>query len=300
MGNGGSWGSPWRMKVNIQATHDSKLELDLEPTNTVLSVKQKISAHEKMEGVAVEAIRLIYSGKILKDDEAISAVGIREGNTIHMVKSQKKAASGSSVAVTGPSVPSVPTMGSAPSIPPIPSSAPSSGLFGMPDLQDPAMLAGADAMMADPAMRQQMLEMMTANPELLRAAMQMNPAFSQMSPQMQEMMLNPAMLRIMMETSAAMRTGGSAGTGEGAAGAPFAMPPPGELPPNIMNLIGALGTLPGNAPAVSSEPPEVRFAAQLQQLNEMGFWDRDENIRALLLTNGNVNAAIERLLSGGV
>lgn len=43
-------------------------------------------------------------------------------------------------------------------------------------------------------------------------------------------------------------------------------------------------------------PPEERFATQLQQLQEMGFYDRAENIRALLATNGNVNAAVERLL----
>lgn len=43
-------------------------------------------------------------------------------------------------------------------------------------------------------------------------------------------------------------------------------------------------------------PPEERFATQLQQLQEMGFYDRAENIRALLATNGNVNAAVEQLL----
>lgn len=50
-------------------------------------------------------------------------------------------------------------------------------------------------------------------------------------------------------------------------------------------------------PAVSNEPPEVRFASQLATLNEMGFWDAGENLRALQLTGGNVNAAIEHLLS---
>lgn len=291
------------MKVNIQATHDSKLELDLEASETALSVKQKISSHERMEGVPVEAIRLIYSGKILKDDEIISAVGIREGNTIHMVKSQKKAQPAPGIPATTPSTASTATPSAIPSTSaaPVPPAMPFDGgmPFGMmPDMQDPALLAGADAMMADPAIRDQMVEMMTANPELLRAAMQMNPGFNQMPPQMQEMMLNPAMLRLMLETSAAMRTGGA-----GAAPTAPQMATPGSsaLPPNIMNLIGALGGAQGMPPApapVSNEPPEIRFASQLQQLNEMGFWDKDENIRALLLTNGNVNAAIERLLSG--
>jgi ubiquilin len=33
-------------------------------------------------------------------------------------------------------------------------------------------------------------------------------------------------------------------------------------------------------------------------LQDMGFFDRDANIRALQATGGNVNAAVERLLSG--
>ena len=42
--------------------------------------------------------------------------------------------------------------------------------------------------------------------------------------------------------------------------------------------------------------PEERFKNQLQQLNEMGFTNKEQNIQALLATNGNVQAAIERLL----
>ena len=47
---------------------------------------------------------------------------------------------------------------------------------------------------------------------------------------------------------------------------------------------------------VVSVPPEELYATQLLQLEEMGFFDRAENIRALRATNGNVNAAVERLL----
>ncbi|CAO3666698.1 unnamed protein product [Umbelopsis vinacea] len=47
----------------------------------------------------------------------------------------------------------------------------------------------------------------------------------------------------------------------------------------------------------SSEPPEQRFASQITQLEEMGFSERDRNVRALLATGGDVQAAIEYLLS---
>lgn len=47
---------------------------------------------------------------------------------------------------------------------------------------------------------------------------------------------------------------------------------------------------------VLSEPPEQLYASQLSQLQEMGFFDTQENIRALIATSGNVHAAVERLL----
>lgn len=43
-------------------------------------------------------------------------------------------------------------------------------------------------------------------------------------------------------------------------------------------------------------PPEQLYAAQLSQLQEMGFFDIQENLRALSAVGGNVNAAVERLL----
>jgi len=48
------------------------------------------------------------------------------------------------------------------------------------------------------------------------------------------------------------------------------------------------------------QPPEERFASQLDQLASMGFVDRQANIQALIATMGDVNAAVERLLGGGL
>lgn len=44
------------------------------------------------------------------------------------------------------------------------------------------------------------------------------------------------------------------------------------------------------------QTPEVRFQQQLQQLNAMGFVNREANLQALIATGGDINAAIERLL----
>ncbi|KAH7722351.1 ubiquilin [Aphelenchoides avenae] len=46
----------------------------------------------------------------------------------------------------------------------------------------------------------------------------------------------------------------------------------------------------------STVPPEQRFRAQLEQLEGMGFTNREANIQALQATFGDVSAAIERLL----
>ncbi|GLD53121.1 ubiquilin-1-like protein [Lates japonicus] len=47
----------------------------------------------------------------------------------------------------------------------------------------------------------------------------------------------------------------------------------------------------------SLQTPEVRFQHQLDQLNAMGFINREANLQALIATGGDVNAAIERLLA---
>ncbi|GMI74423.1 hypothetical protein like AT2G17200 [Hibiscus trionum] len=43
-------------------------------------------------------------------------------------------------------------------------------------------------------------------------------------------------------------------------------------------------------------PAEELYATQLSQLREMGFYNTEENIRALRATAGNVHAAVERIL----
>lgn len=47
---------------------------------------------------------------------------------------------------------------------------------------------------------------------------------------------------------------------------------------------------------LQSQTPEVRFQSQLDQLNAMGFINREANLQALIATGGDINAAIERLL----
>ena len=142
------------------------------------------------------------------------------------------------------------------------------------------------AMIDNPHMQQAMSSMLS-NPQAMEAMINMNPQMRQMvdaNPQMRQMLQNPEALRAMMnpenlramaQMQQAMRTlGGDAGLGS-VFGSQFAAPP---------------------AP---QGPPEEIYASQLSQLNDMGFFDTQENIRALRATGGNVHAAVDRLLSGG-
>lgn len=192
----------------------------------------------------------------------------------------------------------------------------------------------------DPAMTNQMLQnpmfaqymsSVLQNPAVLDSIIQTNPQLSGMgpeirgmmqSPEFRQMLSNPEMIRQMATMASAMQGGNAAG-----GASPFGgmMSPPaattgnannttdqqqnpfagfGNVPavdPQLQQRMAALFGGPGGAvtPA-DTRSPEERFQVQLQQLNEMGFWDAAKNIRALTSTGGNVNAAIELLFSGNM
>ena len=94
-----------------------------------------------------------------------------------------------------------------------------------------------------------------------------------------------------------MGMGSPTGTNTASGMPPLPMP---MMNPFLMNpMMNPLGNPmmnpSGNPP--NNSPPEERFATQLVQLQEMGFYDASENIRALTMTNGNVEAAVEWLFS---
>jgi ubiquilin len=102
---------------------------------------------------------------------------------------------------------------------------------------------------------------------------------------------------------------GGTGTGTGVVNTTSTPPPTtpnpfGMVDPNLIaQILGGPGGFGGfgstSTPAAPTQPPEERFQVQLQQLQDMGFTNASQNIRALLATGGNVHAAIEYILSGG-
>lgn len=84
------------------------------------------------------------------------------------------------------------------------------------------------------------------------------------------------------------------GAPQGGASNPLGMTP--EMMQNFMqNFMG--GAAEPAAPA-DTRPPEERYAEQLSQLNEMGFYDFDQNVAALRRSGGNVQGAVNFLLGG--
>ena len=76
---------------------------------------------------------------------------------------------------------------------------------------------------------------------------------------------------------------------------PFGLNP--EMMQQMMGMLGGGGAANPASPP-DNRPPEERYADQLRQLNDMGFYDFDRNVAALRRTGGSVQGAIEYLLGG--
>lgn len=70
------------MQITIKTLTGRKQVFNFEDTDTVVDVKKQL---QEKEGIQVDQIRLIYSGKQLSDDQTLKSYNIAAGGTIHMV-----------------------------------------------------------------------------------------------------------------------------------------------------------------------------------------------------------------------
>lgn len=110
------------MKVTFKDLKQQKFTLDVEPTDLVSAVKQRISEEK---GWDPKAQKLIYSGKILKDDDTVESYKIEEkGFVVCMVNKPKPAPAAAAPAASSstPSVPQTPASArtATPAAPPAP------------------------------------------------------------------------------------------------------------------------------------------------------------------------------------
>jgi len=116
---------------------------------------------------------------------------------------------------------------------------------------------------------------------------------------MQRLMQNPELMQQLTQAMFAPApgqegAGGAQSGGQGAgAGAGAGMMNPFAA---LGGFGGAFGAPPAGPP--DNRPPEERYADELRQLNDMGFYEFERNIEALRRSGGSVQGAVNYLLGG--
>ncbi|KAI0829113.1 hypothetical protein BC628DRAFT_1199794 [Trametes gibbosa] len=215
------------ISINVKGPSELKLQITISTDKTVIELKQAIA--EKSD-VPADRQRLIYSGRVLKDEDALTTYKIQSGHTIHMVKGAARA--GPSTQASTPQ--QLPTMqaGQNPHDPLTQLNGPMG--FGLMagfnpfaemglNPNDPNMMQG---MLNSPQFLQQMSSVMS-NPAVLDQILASNPQLAAMGPQVREvfrserfrqMMSNPETLRMMLQMSNMMREPGMGPPGGGLGG----------------------------------------------------------------------------------
>ena len=79
-------GDEQHLTFNVKASSDAKYVVTVPTSMTVGDLKTKLSTPEYAD-LPSERQRLIYSGRVLKDPDTLSSLKIKDGHTIHLVKS---------------------------------------------------------------------------------------------------------------------------------------------------------------------------------------------------------------------
>lgn len=75
-----------QVTFKVKTSSDSTHTVTMAEAATVLELKTKLSGAD-LENIPVERQRLIYSGRVMKNDDTLGSYKIKPNNTIHMVKS---------------------------------------------------------------------------------------------------------------------------------------------------------------------------------------------------------------------
>lgn len=230
----------------------NKWDVTINESDSITQLKEEIA---KVSEIPSENQRLIYSGKILKDDQTVESYNIKDDHSIHLVKSggqnNNKAQTGNSVSSStatdqSTSVPSNLSAGQTSGFNPLAdmTSARYAGYLNMPSADmfgpDGGVNSGASQddmlrMLDNPIFQSQMNEMLS-NPQMIDFMIQQNPQLQAMGPQarqilqspmFRQMLTNPDMIRQSMQFANMMGGANGAPGGAGAMGAE-AFPAPGE------------------------------------------------------------------------
>ncbi|KAG0088793.1 Ubiquilin-4 [Podila epicladia] len=154
--------------LTIRPSSGSTFTTAISTDSTVLQLKEKLATPE----LPVASIRLVYSGRVLNDDDQLSFYSIQEGHTIHMVKSASNRASEQAVQTARPLNNNTNNLG------------------GPEGFDEQRMLS---SLLDNPAIRDMM-----ANPEVVRRMMMSNPQTREVmenNPEVAQMLNDPSFLR---------------------------------------------------------------------------------------------------------
>ncbi|OAA62113.1 deubiquitination-protection protein dph1 [Cordyceps fumosorosea ARSEF 2679] len=228
-------GSDAQITFKVKPLSEKVYTIEMPESTSVLELKTKLAGAD-FENVPVERQRLIYAGRVMKNEETLATYKIKPNNTIHMVKSaasnqtQPASSNGSAAPQTLPTnmasgtannplanLTSARYAGHQLNLPGLDSFGPDGGMG--PPMDDERMAR----LMSDPNVQQSMNEALN-NPDFVNMLIDSNPMLRNMpnarelitSPFMREMMSNPAMLSGAMRMQRGMRGGESAFPAPGA------------------------------------------------------------------------------------
>jgi ubiquilin len=74
------------LSFKVKTSGDKTHAITMPDSATVLDLKNKLAGSD-LEDIPADRQRLIYSGRVMKNDDTLKTYKIKSGNTIHMVKS---------------------------------------------------------------------------------------------------------------------------------------------------------------------------------------------------------------------
>ncbi|GAA5898499.1 ubiquitin domain-containing protein DSK2 [Sporobolomyces salmoneus] len=268
-----------QLTLNIKGPSDVKLSITIEADATVEQLKQAIA--DKNSDFPKDNQRLIFSGRVLKDDQVLASYGVKNGVAIHLVKGARPAGSttttpasrGTSEAAGVPSTFGAGQQVMGNPLAPLMNAQYAGQLGGFNPFAEMGLNPNdpnlAQNMMQSPEVQAQMNRLLS-DPAVLDQLIDSNPQLQAMGPQVRQIMqsehfrnfvTNPQAMQQMM----GMMGGGQGGAGGAGAAGAGGFPPPGAFgfgsgqtqeggggaPTNLFNPWGS--TAPSNPSAAGGD-----------------------------------------------